>query len=49
MKQWAVNGQFWSALTGQRFGSSRPVATIRGLKIPNAQGVKPPWSKALTG
>jgi general stress protein 26 len=40
---------FWSALTCQRFGRSRPVATIARWEPLNALGVKPPRTKALTG
>src|SRR6185295_15974161 len=42
-------GSFWSALTCQRFKS---IATCRGhwlVEFYERQGVKPPWTKALTG
>jgi hypothetical protein len=41
--------QIWSALTCQRFGRSRPVATYGWLIAGQACGVRPPQTKALTG
>ena len=40
---------FWSALTGQRFGPSRPVATMSRLNQGKDFGVRPPKEKAVTG
>jgi len=44
-----VDSTLWSALTCQRFGRSRPVATTVRLKSVKDCGVKPPKTKAVTG
>lgn len=42
------HSSIWSALTRQRFGRSRLVATTNGLNLSGQFGVKPPQTKAVT-
>ena len=49
MRQPWLESTLWSALTSQRFGRSRPVATMVRLNSRKDCGVKPPKTKAVTG
>ena len=49
MRQRWLESTLWSALTSQRFGRSRLVATRVRLNPVRSSGVKPPKSKAVTG
>lgn len=49
MKPHRLESTLWSALTRQRFGRSRPVATMQRLKRASRFGVEPPKTKAVTG
>jgi hypothetical protein len=45
----SLESTLWSALISQRFGRSRPVATVFFLSATKDYGARPPKTKALTG
>jgi hypothetical protein len=49
VKQVWLESTLWSALTSQRFGRSRPVATVVLLSLMKDCGARPPKTKAVTG